>query len=167
MKKMTEKSLQEAFCGESKAHMKYLAFALQAEREGFKNVSRLFEAIAYAETVHAHAHAKVLGMVGKTKENLQEGINGEDFEVEEMYPAYEAIAELQGEKAALKAIRWAIDAEKSHSELYGKAKEMVETDKDADFEEIHTCEVCGYTHVGELPEKCPVCNVKQNKFRKF
>jgi rubrerythrin len=147
--------------------MKYLAFALQAEREGFKNVSRLFEAIAYAETVHAHAHAKVLGMVGKTSENLQEGINGEDFEVEEMYPAYEAIAQLQEEKAALKAIRWAIEAEKSHSVLYGKAKEMVDTENDADFEDIHTCEVCGYTHVGELPDTCPVCKVKKDKFKKF
>jgi len=60
MKKMTEKSLNEAFAGESMAHMKYLIFSEIAENEGFPNIARLFRAIAYAEQVHATNHAKNL-----------------------------------------------------------------------------------------------------------
>jgi len=84
MKKMTEKSLSEAFAGESMAHMKYLIFSEVAENEGFRNVSRLFKAIAFAEFVHAKNHARNLGYINNTSENLQTGINGENFEITEM-----------------------------------------------------------------------------------
>jgi len=98
MRKMTEKNLADSFAGESMAHMKYLIYSEVAEKEGFPNVARLFKAIAYAEQVHATNHARNLGYIKGTSENLQAGIEGETFEVEEMYPAYKAVAELQGEK---------------------------------------------------------------------
>ena len=167
MKKMTEKALNEAFAGESMAHMKYLIFSEVAEKEGFSNVARLFRAIAYAEQVHATNHARQLALLGKTAENLQTGIDGETFEVEEMYPAYDAVAELQQEKGARQAIKFALEAEKIHAELYRKAKQAVEQGKDVEIEEIYICPVCGYTHVGPPPEKCPVCNIAGDKFRKF
>jgi len=47
-----------------------------------------------------------------TSENLQTAWNGENFEVEEMYPAYNAIATLQDEKDALRSIHFALSAEK-------------------------------------------------------
>ncbi len=167
MKKMTEKALHDSFAGESMAHMKYLAFSEIAEKEGFHNVARLFKAIAYAEQVHATNHARNLGIIKKTAENLQEAINGETFEVEEMYPAYKAIAELQKEKAALRSMDFALQAEKIHAELYSQAKQQVEQDKDIELDDIYICPVCGYTHVGTPPEKCPVCGVPSSKFKKF
>lgn len=168
MKKMTEKSLQEAFAGESMAHMKYMIFCEIAEKEGFKNIARLFRAIAYAELVHAKNHAKNLGYIKDTKENLQTGINGEKFEIEEMYPAYDAIAKLQEEKGAQRSIHYAIEAEKIHLDLYRSAREEVENGKDMDISSIYICPVCGYTYVGENPpEKCPVCGLPREKFKKF
>jgi len=167
VKKMTEKALHDSFAGESMAHMKYLAFSEIAEREGFPNVARLFKAIAYAEQVHATNHARNLGIIKKTAENLQEAIDGETFEVEEMYPAYKAIAELQEEKGAQRSMHFALEAEKIHAELYKQAKESVTQGKDIEMEEIYICPVCGYTHVGKLPEKCPVCGVPSSKFKKF
>lgn len=168
MKKMTEKSLSEAFAGESMAHMKYLIFSEVAEEEGFSNVSRLFKAIAFAEFVHAKNHAKNLGYVKDTSENLQTGINGENFEVTEMYPAYNAIAELQDEKGAKLSIHYALEAERIHEQLYKIAKESVDAKKDFELKEIHICPVCGYTYMGEEPpEKCPVCGVSKEKFVKF
>ncbi len=168
MKKMTEKSLSEAFAGESMAHMKYLIFSEVAENEGFRNVSRLFKAIAFAEFVHAKNHAKNLGYVKDTSENLQTGINGENFEITEMYPAYNAIAELQDEKGAKLSIHYAIEAERIHEQLYKIAKESVDAKKDLEMKEIHICPVCGYTYMGEKPpEKCPVCGVSKEKFVKF
>ena len=60
MHAMTKENLEAAFAGESQAHMKYLIFANQAEKDGFPNVARLFRANAYAEQVHATSHFKVL-----------------------------------------------------------------------------------------------------------
>ena len=168
MKKMTEKSLGEAFAGESMAHLKYAIFSEVAKEEGYPNVAKLFEAISYAEFVHAKNHAKNLGYVEKTEENLQAGIDGENFEVEEMYPAYDAIAKLQDEKAAQKSIYYAIEAEKIHAEFYQNAKEKVQQGKDIDIKSVYICPVCGYTHIDDdLPENCPVCGLSSDKFKKF
>jgi rubrerythrin len=167
MRKMTEKSLQEAFAGESMAHMKYLIFSEQAEKEGKKGIARLFKAIAYAEFVHAKNHARNLGYIGSTEENLQSAMDGENFEINEMYPAYMAIAELQDEKGAQQSIRYAEEAEKIHAEMYREAKEKAENDEDFEVDEAYVCPVCGYTHMGKPPERCPVCGFPSEKFEKF
>jgi rubrerythrin len=167
MKKMTEKSLKEAFAGESQAHMKYLAFSKKANDEGKPNVSRLFKAIAFAEQVHATNHLKALGDLGDTSENLQSAIDGEDFEVEEMYPAYDAVAKLQSEKEAIRSIHYAIEAEKIHSAMYTEAKETVKQGKDIEIGEIAICPVCGFTTSGDVPDNCPVCGIPKGKFVKF
>jgi len=167
MRKMTEQDLSGAFAGESQAHMKYLNFAKIAEDEGYPNVARLFRAIAYAEQVHASNHLEVLSGIGKTTENLQAAIDGENFEVEEMYPAYNAVAQLQGEKDAIRSIHFALEAEKIHSALYTEAKQNVEAGKDADVEEVYICGVCGYTTTEGAPDRCPVCGAPISKFAKF
>lgn len=168
MKEMTKKALNEAFAGESMAHMKYLAFSDKAKAEGFTNIARLFEATAYAEQVHATNHARNLQYIGTTEENLQEGIEGESFEVDEMYPAYDAIAKLQGEKGAEKSIHYAIEAEKIHKAYYEEAKDAVKSGKDMNIDAVYICPICGYTHVGEdVPDHCPVCNAPKDKFKKF
>ncbi len=167
MKKMTEKNLSDAFAGESQAHMKYLAFANKAEQEGYKDVARLFRAIAYAEQVHATNHLKELGGVNSTEENLQAAREGENFEIEEMYPAYKAVAELQKESGALRSINFALSAEKLHRELYDNVKKELTEKKDVKLDKIYICPVCGYTVVGEAPEKCPVCGAPKEVFKEF
>jgi len=167
MKEMTKKAINEAFAGESMAHMKYLIFSEIAEEEGYPNIARLFKAIAYAEFVHAKNHAKNLEIIKETYENLKAAMDGENFEVEEMYPAYDAVAKLQGERGAERAIHYAIEAEKIHAKLYEDARKGVGEQKDAEIDEIYICPMCGYTHVGTPPERCPVCGLASDKFRKF
>ncbi|KQC10905.1 MAG: rubrerythrin [Smithella sp. SDB] len=167
MRKMTEKALEEAFAGESMAHMKYLGFSEIAEKEGFSNMSRLFKAIAYAEQVHATNHARNLGVLKKTSDNIQTCIDGETFEIDEMYPAYDAVAKLQAEKGAQTSIHFALEAEKIHADLYKRAKAQIDKGQDVEIEEVYICPVCGYTHIGDPPEKCPVCGVSKDKFKKF
>ena len=164
---MTEKSLQEAFAGESQAHMKYLIFSEKAEKEGFPNVARLLKAVAYAEQVHATNHARQLGIIKGTAENLEADIEAETYEVEEMYPAFLAIAKLQGQKGAEQAMHFALEAEKIHAELYRRAKSEVEGGKDLEIPVIRVCPVCGYTHEGTAPEKCPVCGAPGSTFKEF
>ena len=167
MKEMTKENLKASLAGESQAHIKYLAFSAQAEKAGKPNIARLFEAIAYAEQVHAINHLKELGGVGDTVENLEAAIGGENFEVEEMYSAYLAVAELQGEKGAKRSMTYAKEAEKIHADMFGDAKAVAEAGKDIEIGQVYICPVCGFTHIGEPPDRCPVCNVKSSMFKSF
>ena len=167
MRKMTEENLKAAFAGESQAHMRYLIFAKRAEADGFPNVARLFRAISYAEQVHATNHFDVLGMIHGSAEDLQMAIDGETYEVNEMYPAFAAVAQLQEEKGALKTTSWALQAEKVHAGMYQKAKQAVESNTDIQLGSVLICDVCGYTIEGDAPDRCPACGASKDKFRKF
>ncbi len=167
MRKMTEENIKSAFAGESQAHMRYLIFAKKAEEEGFDNVARLFKTIAFAEQVHATNHLKVLGGINSSAQNLQVAIEGETFEVNEMYPAYKEVAKLQEEKGAVSSTDWALQAEKIHAAMYQKAKQAVEDSKDIELKEVFICELCGYTVEGGAPDRCPICGAPKQKFREF
>ena len=167
MHKMTKANLEAAFAGESQAHMKYAIFADKAEKEGYPEVARLFRAISYAERVHATNHFRALKNLGQTADNLGAAIGGETYEVEEMYPAFLAVAELQEEKAAVRSNTWALEAEKVHAEMYGQAKASAEAGNDAEVGQVYVCSVCGWTGVGEPPDECPLCKAKKEKFVTF
>jgi rubrerythrin len=168
MRAMTRENMQAAFAGESQAHVKYLAFADKAEREGKPNIANLFRAVAQAELVHAINHLKELGGIGSTAENLDEAKGGEDFEVAEMYAAYLAVADLQEEKRAAKSMNYAMEVEKLHSELYAAARAAVDAGEDLSEVTAWVCPVCGFTFLGEEPpERCPVCNALRKTFRQF
>ncbi len=167
MRPMTEENLKAAFAGESQAHMRYLIFADQAEKEGKSNLARMFRAIAYAEQVHATNHYRELGMIKDSPGNLQQCIDGETYEVEEMYPAYNKVAELQGENGAVRSTHYALEAEKIHAEMYKSAKVEADAGKDVAIGKVYICPVCGYTVEGEAPEKCPVCSAPRDKFKEF
>jgi rubrerythrin len=181
MRQMTEQHLINAFGGESQAHMRYLHFANQAKNEKFNNVSRLFRAIAHAEYIHAGDHYRELshldgGFVansmaafgpGDSRKNLKLAIAGETFEIEEMYPVYIEVAKFQGEKGAQRSFEWSYASEKLHKQLFEKALESVNLEKDVELGPIQVCEVCGYTLEGEAPDRCPVCKALKEKFTAF
>ncbi len=166
-KEMSRRLLEEAFTGESVAHMKYMIFAEQAEREGYRNVAKLFRAIAHAELIHARNHFKALGKLRKTPENLDDAVNGERYEVEEMYPAFNSVASMQGEVEAVTSTRYALEAEKLHADMYLEAKKATEEGRDVDIGTVYVCPVCGYTVIGESPERCPVCGTPGDRFKRF
>jgi len=157
----TEKNLAEAFSGESQANRKYLAFAKRADEEGLAQVARLFRAAAAAETVHAHAHFRVLGGIGDTAENLKEAIAGETHEFMDMYPKMIEEAVEEGNKAAQMSFQYANAVEKIHAGLYQKAlAAMAELTETAYF----VCDVCGNTVDGEAPDRCAICGVNKDHF---
>jgi len=164
---MTEDNLKTAFAGESQAHMRYLIFAKRAEAEGFLNIARLFKAISHAEKVHATNHFNALGLVRGSSDSLQMAIDGETYEVNEMYPAFNAVAQLQDEKGAMQTINYALQAEKIHANMYQKAKQAADSRKDIQLGSMFICGVCGHTVEGEAPERCPICGASKEKFRKF
>jgi rubrerythrin len=167
MRSMTQDNLKAAFAGESQAHLRYAVFAEQAEREGLANVARLFRAASLSEQIHAASHLRSLGGIGKSAQNLETALCGEDFEIAEMYPAYVEVAQLQEEAGAKKSMERALAAEKVHSRLYGQARESAVGGKDVELGDMFVCEVCGFTMEGEVPERCPVCGALHTRFRKF
>ena len=160
----TTDNLQEAFAGESQANRKYLAFAKKADQDGLPQVAKLFRAAAEAETIHAHAHLRVLGGVKGTAENLEEAIAGEGFEFQEMYPKFLAEAQAEGNKPAEITIKNALAVEEVHHGLYAQALNAVQGGKDLEGAPIYVCAICGNTVVGGVPGKCEVCGVPGDKF---
>lgn len=181
MKEMTQANLRSAYGGESQARNRYDIWGAHAGKEGFKNVERLFYCTADAEKVHADLHFKAMKDVkgdflvasmagfglGSTSENLEGARGGEIFEYTEMYPAYIAVAEMQGEKEAVRAMRFAIEAEKVHAELFGKAKDAVDKGNDLDAEKILLCPVCGFVTITGEEEACPICGAKASVFKAY
>jgi rubrerythrin len=181
MHEMTATNLRSAYGGESMAHVRYRTWARRADRDGFPNVARLFRAIAFAEEVHANNHFEVLRRhagaftvcggagfgIGPTSSNLAGAIEGETFEITEMYPAYKAVAEVQGEARAAQSFGYALSAEQEHAALYAAARHAVDRGEDIDLGPVQICEVCGHTVEGRAPAVCPVCKAGRNKFRAF
>ena len=181
MHEMTAGDLRSAFGGESMAHMRYKIWAEKARAENFPNVARLLTAIARAEEVHATGHFRAMADVpgahlvaagggfglGTTSENLDGAIEGENFEVNEMYPAYIKVAEAQGEPGAVRSMHYALEAEKIHAAMYTEAKQAVDAGEDVQLGPVQICLVCGHTVEGDAPDKCPICNAGKEKFATF
>ena len=158
-------ALKEAFAGESQANRRYLAFAEQAEKDGFPQVAKLFRAAAYAETVHAMNHLKAMGGISSTAENLKAALAGENYEVVSMYPEFIENAKEEAEKKALRSFTWAYEVEKVHEALYHQALEHLGSETtDADY---YVCPFCGYTHAGPYDGKCPVCGTPGERFERI
>jgi rubrerythrin len=159
----TKVNLLEAFAGESQANRKYLAFAKKADLEGFAQVAKLFRAAAEAETVHAHAHLRVLGGIGSTADNLAVAIGGETHEFMSMYPEMIRQATSEGLDDALRSFTFANTVEKTHAELYQKALDALGKNQVVDY---YVCQVCGNTVEGEPEGPCAVCRAAKTAFRK-
>lgn len=160
----TQENLKAAFAGESQANRKYLAFAKAAEAEGRPGVAKLFRAAAQGETVHALNHLRTLGGVNTTVENLKAALEGETYEIEQMYPQFIKEAQEEGEKAAEMSFNGANEVEKIHQQMYREALSRVEAGEDVDLAEYNVCEICGNVFVGEVPDACPICKAPKEKF---
>ena len=111
----TEQNLMAAFAGESQANRKYLAYAKQAQKEGYDQVAKLFRAAAEAETVHAHNHLRTLDKIKSTAENLKDAIAGETHEYTDMYPGMAKTAREEGFAEIADWFETLAKAEKSHA----------------------------------------------------
>lgn len=117
----TETNIEAAIVGEAKARLEYTAFAMQAMQEGHPEIAQLFMEAAGAETIHGISHLRVSGGVGTTMENLDEAANGEDYEIEEMYPRFVREAEEEGRSDAAASFKLALEREKHHRAMFKEA----------------------------------------------
>lgn len=170
----TEKNILTAFCGESQARNRYTYFASKAKKEGYVQISSIFEETANQEKEHAKRLFKLLeggeveisgsfpaGVIGTTLENLEEAASGENYEHSVMYPEFAATAREEGFNDIAVIFEAIAVAEKQHEKRY---RDLMANIKDGkvfkrDNEVTWRCRNCGYLHTGkEAPEKCPACD---------
>jgi rubrerythrin len=156
----TEENLKAAFSGESQARNRYTFFAHVARKEGYHYIARIFEETAENEKYHALEEYKLLHGDRTTVENLKDAIGGENYETEEMYPAFARDAELENHQAATILFTQIAKIEREHRDRLQKLLEMVENGtvfkRDAPIK--WKCGICGYVYEGtEPPPRCPYC----------
>lgn len=176
----TEKNILTAFAGESQARNRYTYFASKAKKEGYVQISNIFQETADNEKEHAKQLFKFLeggeveisasfpaGVIGSTAENLKASAAGENHEHTTMYPEFARIAEEEGFSEVAEVMKSIAVAEKQHERRYLGLLKNIE--KGQVFKKDNVvkwrCGNCGYIHEGEeAPEKCPACAHPQAHF---
>jgi rubrerythrin len=176
----TEKNILTAFAGESQARNRYTFFASQAKKEGFVEISHIFEETANQEKEHAKRLFKLLdggeveitagfpaGKIGATAENLEMSADGENFEWTKMYPEYAKVAREEGFENIAKIFEAIAVSEENHERRFKERLEEIKAEtvfkKEKSIRWI--CQNCGYVHEGnEAPKVCPACVHPQGFF---
>ncbi len=176
----TEKNLLMAFAGESQARNRYTYFAGKAKKEGFVQISTIFEETANQEKEHAKRFFSFLaggeveitgafpaGVIGSTLENLKAAAAGEYDEHTSVYPEFAKIAREEGFEAVAMVFEAISVAEKQHEKRYNDLAANIEAGRvfKRDDKQTWRCRNCGYVHEGEeAPESCPACVHPQAHF---
>ena len=156
----TEKNLMEAFAGESQARNKYTYFASGAKKEGYEQISAIFQHTADNEKEHAKMWFKALNGIGSTAENLLHAAEGENYEWTDMYAEFAKVAEEEGFTDLAEKFRMVGEIEKAHEERYRALLNNIEMQKvfEKSEETMWECRNCGHIVIGKkAPDVCPVC----------
>jgi len=171
-------NLKAAIVGETTASAKYAAYAQKAREEKFEAIAMLFQAASKAEAIHANKHTEVLGAMGatmdpitpqftvkSTKENLQDAIRGESYEIDSMYPGFIRTAKDEKKDEAVTSFDRAMQVEMVHKELYTAALSALEKNDMKGLSDAYSvCTVCGNTFGADVPDACGICGVGKDKF---
>ena len=169
----TEKNLLAAFAGESQARNRYTFFSSVARKEGYEQISAIFQETADNEKEHAQLFFNHLkggmveiqaaypaGVTATTAQNLLAAAEGEKLEWGTLYPNFADVAQKEGFKDVANTFRMVAKVESYHERRYRKLLANVEQGHvfERDSPTKWKCRNCGYVFEGKsVPEKCPVC----------
>lgn len=180
-KSVNFQNMQDAFKGESTASAKYAAYSKKAEEEGYHEIAMLFMAASKSEKIHANNHKAVLGESGQkvpeikpeftvksTKENLNDAITGEGYEVKTMYPEFLTNANTVGNQLSMVSLNYAYKTEQKHKVFYEKALAALEAKTVKSLPSVYyLCPVCGNTYDVTPPSRCGISMTGSEKFIKI
>lgn len=173
----TEQNLLKAFAGESQTRNRYGFFASVAKKEGYEQISALFNETADNEREHAKVFFNYLeggmteitasypaGIISKTTDNLFEAANGEKLEWSSLYPEFERTAREEGFTKIADSFKQIAEVEQHHEQRYRAllnnilSKTVFKKDQVVKWK----CGNCGYIHEGkDAPKECPACKHPQ------
>jgi len=154
----------QAYVGESKAALRLKIYAKKAEDEGYPQIAKLFRVISFSEEIHGERALRMLKEIGGTEENLKASFESETQVAGVAYSEFLKLASDAGEKAAAVIFTQSKDVEDVHGKLYKEAMSHMMEERETNY---HVCAVCGYVSDGILPDRCPVCGAKKEKFVEF
>lgn len=157
-------AIHQAYTGESKASLRLKIFAEKAEEEGYPQLAKLFRVISFSEELHGKRALRLLKEIKSTEENLAESFESETKIAGVAYDNFIKYAEEVGDKASSLYFSQSRDVEEIHAKLYKEAMDHVLEERETLY---YVCDVCGYVSDGVLPEECPVCGAKKDRFVKF
>ena len=176
----TLRNLLAAYESELKTSQRYLAFADRADTEGHPGIASLFRAAAHAEQIHANNQARALRHMGAfatadsspcqvrgTLENLKSALSGENNEIDSVYPAFIDEAAARINATAARSFVWALEAEKTHAELYSEAIRLLETKATDSWigasRNFYVCPVCACTSHQPAEDNCTICSFPSDR----
>ena len=153
----TEKNLEAAFAGESQARNKYTYFASTAKKEGYEQISAIFQATADNEKEHAKMWFKELAGIGDTAANLKAAADGENFEWTDMYVGFAKTADEEGFPELAEKFRLVAAIEKRHEERYRALLANVTSGQvfEKSTVKVWECRNCGHIVVGTKAAERP------------
>ncbi len=177
----TIENMQAAFKGETTASAKYAAYSKKAEQEGYHQIALLFKAASTSENIHANNHKAVLQESGvsvpaikpeftvkSTKENLEDAIKGETYEVNSMYPEFLSAANTAGNQLAMISLNYAYKTEKKHKVFYEAALTAMQNNTVKSLPTVfYVCPTCGNTYESTAPARCGISMTGGEKFIKI
>ncbi len=162
------------------ARNKYTYFSSLARKEGYVQISAIFQETADNEKEHAKLFFKYLAggsaeiclpadsaRLSNTRDCLLAAAAGEYEEWAEMYPAFADVADAEGFPEIAKTFRAVAEVEKHHEARYRKLAANIDNGtvftKDAPV--AWKCRNCGHVDTGSTaPELCPACKHPQAHF---
>ena len=151
------------FCGNT-------SYAKKAKKDGFVQISKIFEETAKNEREHAEIWFKYLQKNQKPDSavNHKDAADGEHYEWTDMYKEFAETAKEEGFADIAYLFEEVGKIEKEHEERFKKLLSNVENglvfSKDGDA--IWQCSNCGHIYFGkEAPMVCPVCKHERAYFQ--
>ncbi len=177
----TTANLITAFTGETTASAKYAAYAKKAQEEGLPQIALLFKAASASENIHANNHKAVLEDMGAvvptvkpqftvktTRENLQDAIAGESYEISTMYPDFLTNAKTSNSQLAMISLNYAYKTEQKHKPLYEKALAALQNNQVKTLPaQYYICSTCGNTYDTKAPKRCGISMTSSDRFIKI
>ena len=157
-------AIHQAYAGESKASLRLKVFAEKADQEGYPQLAKLFRVISFSEELHGKRALRILKEIKSTEENLADSFESETRVAGVAYDRFIKDAEEVGDIPASVYFSQSKDVEEIHAKLYKEAMDHVLEERQTTY---YVCDVCGYVSDGVLPEECPVCGAKKDRFVTF
>ncbi|UCD86155.1 MAG: rubrerythrin family protein [Deltaproteobacteria bacterium] len=157
-------SFYQAYVGEAKAALRLKVYAEKAEQENYPQVAKLFRVIAHSEEIHGIRSLRLLKEIKGTYENLTASFESESKVAGVAYDNFIRLANEAGDESAATILSQARDVEDTHAKLYQEAMGHLLEERETTY---YVCPVCGYVSDGVLPDECPVCGAKKDKFETF
>jgi rubrerythrin len=156
----TDDNLQMAYSATASASIRFCAFAMAAEKEGYRQIAKLLRALAEAEKVQAINMLRIMGNLDKSSGNLSGAIDSKTYDLTQRYPAAIEQADKDGNPVVSTLFQGAVNTTKTHIRLLNIALDNIHRLKDSEY---WVCGVCGFIDAGDMPVSCKNCGAAREK----